>query len=161
MSGIIPRNNAQFLATYGRIAVQTAPDGRARIVRQSPPFALVPVDLPLFDRRTVHVVVADDLVDICQELETLVSAGMIVKPTWDGCFVPRHKGWNPKRGLSLHTWGIAVDLNAADNPMRTAGKMNRLIVQCFERRGWTWGGRWSPKNCDPMHFQRAATAVSF
>jgi hypothetical protein len=37
--------------------------------------------------------------------------------------------------------------------MGSAGNMDPRLVELFERHGFTWGGRWSGKNKDPMHFQ--------
>src|SRR4029079_11577350 len=34
----------------------------------------------------------------------------------DGTFVPRHKGWDPTRGISSHSWGVTIDINAPWNP---------------------------------------------
>lgn len=71
-----------------------------------------------------------------------------------GCFAPRAKRGQPD-SLSLHSYGIAVDINADANPMRAP--MVRDIpdgwVAAFEALGWTWGGRW--RTPDPMHFQFA------
>lgn len=71
-----------------------------------------------------------------------------------GCFAPRASRSDANR-LSTHSWGIAVDINADTNPMRSP--MVRDIpdawVAAFEACGWTWGGRW--KTPDPMHFQFA------
>ncbi len=68
-----------------------------------------------------------------------------------GCFAPRPKRINGD--LSTHSWGIAVDLNAAQNPMRSP--MVRDIPDAwiaeFEKRGFTWGGRFPTP--DAMHFQ--------
>ncbi|HZP87971.1 MAG TPA: M15 family metallopeptidase [Burkholderiales bacterium] len=64
--------------------------------------------------------------------------------------------WRMKRGQakpSTHSWGIAVDLNARTNAMGTAGDMDPKLVTLFERYGFTWGGRWSGRCKDPMHFQ--------
>jgi len=69
----------------------------------------------------------------------------------DGCFVFR-----PKRsgsGLSTHSWGIAIDINAACNKRGTAGDMNQDVVEIFKIAGFTWGGNWKGLNRDPMHFQ--------
>jgi hypothetical protein len=69
----------------------------------------------------------------------------------DGAFVFR-----PKRsgsGLSSHSWGIAIDINAASNPQGSTGDMNREIVRIFKTAGFTWGGDWKGRSCDPMHFQ--------
>ncbi|MGH3431465.1 MAG: M15 family metallopeptidase, partial [Thermocrispum sp.] len=57
-------------------------------------------------------------------------------------------------GLSLHTWGIAIDLNVAGNQRGTAGEIDREVVRIFTRWGFAWGGDWSWT--DPMHFELAA-----
>lgn len=69
--------------------------------------------------------------------------------TFDGCYNLRAKRGLTK--LSTHSWGVAVDLNAATNRLGTDGDMRPNIVSVFERNGWRWGGRWSRK--DPQHFQ--------
>jgi len=78
--------------------------------------------------------------------------------TFDGCFNIRLK-----RGLttpSIHSWGIALDLNASQNPL------NKTKAQCvadglkpfsveFDKvwrlYGWTCGIDW--KRADGMHFE--------
>jgi LysM repeat protein len=69
--------------------------------------------------------------------------------TYDGCFVSRHKMWDPHRGLSVHSWGIAIDLNAATNMPSMRGDMDPRIVEIFRAHGFKWGGDFG----DPMHFQ--------
>ena len=69
--------------------------------------------------------------------------------TWDGCFNVRKK-----RGLasmSLHSWGLAIDVNAAWNGLGMESKLSPEFVKCFTDAGFHWGGEWSRK--DPMHFQ--------
>lgn len=69
--------------------------------------------------------------------------------TWDGCFNIRKK-----RGLvsmSLHSWGLAIDVNAAWNGLGMESKLSPEFVKCFTDAGFHWGGQWSRK--DPMHFQ--------
>lgn len=69
--------------------------------------------------------------------------------TWDGCFNIRKK-----RGLasmSLHSWGLAIDVNAAWNGLGMESKLSPEFVKCFTDAGFHWGGEWSRK--DPMHFQ--------
>jgi len=69
--------------------------------------------------------------------------------TWDGCFNIRKK-----RGLtsmSLHSWGIAIDVNAAWNGLNMTPKLSPEFVKCFTDAGFDWGGTWTRK--DGMHFQ--------
>lgn len=69
--------------------------------------------------------------------------------TWDGCFNIRKK-----RGLtsmSLHSWGIAVDLNAFENGLNQIPKLSKGFVKCFTDAGFDWGGTW--ERLDGMHFQ--------
>ena len=69
--------------------------------------------------------------------------------TWDGCFHIR-----PVRGgssASLHSWGLAVDMNASWNGLGTEGNMTPEFVKCWTDAGFTWGGTFSRK--DPMHFE--------
>jgi len=78
---------------------------------------------------------------------------------WGGCHVPRHKSWDPKRGLSSHSWGIAIDLNVQWNgyntPPAAKGRQGSVveIVPLFESFGFAWGGYFS--TCDGMHFEYA------
>ena len=71
--------------------------------------------------------------------------------TWDGCFNIRKK-----RGLtsmSLHSWGLAVDLNAFENGLGVQPKLSPGFVKCFTDAGFQWGGTWT--RLDGMHFQLA------
>lgn len=70
--------------------------------------------------------------------------------TFDGCFnVRKAKGYD---GWSLHSWGIAIDLNAAWNGWNKKPQMSKELVQCFKDAGFDWGGDWK-KTPDGMHFQ--------
>ena len=69
--------------------------------------------------------------------------------TWDGWF-----NVIKKRGLSsqsLHSWGIAIDINAAWNGLGKIPTMSKELVKCFTDVGFDWGGTWTRK--DGMHFQ--------
>ena len=71
--------------------------------------------------------------------------------TWDGCYQVRNK-----RGLgspSFHSWGLAVDLNAAWNGLGKKPTVSAEFVKCFTDAGFDWGGNWS--RTDGMHFQLA------
>ena len=78
--------------------------------------------------------------------------------TFDGLWVPRHMTWNPRRGLSSHSWGIAFDLNAARNPYNGGtSAANRTLNETFSRYGFAWGGDWNGAK-DSMHWELADLA---
>ncbi len=85
-----------------------------------------------------------------QAFTNLISRGVIGQlESWDGCFNIR-----TKRGgttSSLHSWGIAVDVNAASNRFGQKPSLSPEFVACFEDAGFEWGGRWTKP--DGMHFQ--------
>jgi hypothetical protein len=70
---------------------------------------------------------------------------------YGGCYVPRFIAHDPSQGLSLHSWGMAVDLNVPGNQRGTVGRIDRRVVAIFKRWGFAWGGDWSYS--DPMHFE--------
>ena len=53
--------------------------------------------------------------------------------------------------MSAHSYGMAIDINAATNKMYTKGDMNPRIVETFLKYGFEWGGNFT--RLDPMHFQ--------
>ena len=73
--------------------------------------------------------------------------------SFDGCYVLRRKR-TTSASWSTHAWGIAFDVNAADNPMtsKTAMRISdeqRLLAPHFEAEGFHWGASFG----DPMHWQ--------
>lgn len=70
---------------------------------------------------------------------------------------PSSFNWRNVRGgstLSMHSWGVAIDINVATNQMGVpGGDMPMEIVQIMESLGFAWGGRWKGKSYDPMHFE--------
>ena len=69
-----------------------------------------------------------------------------------GCFVPRHKMSDTSKSLSLHAYGVALDINWKHNKLGTRGNIPKEIILRFKQYGWNWGGLWT-KPKDPMHFQ--------
>lgn len=80
----------------------------------------------------------------------------------------RHQRHDPKRPLSAHSWGVAIDVDPALNFARTFTRgtrpapwspewmkiwpkgLPRAFVEAMTSIGLTWGGWWL--ECDPMHF---------
>jgi hypothetical protein len=94
-----------------------------------------------------------DLVEpLRQALTLVVQRGLSRKiKSWDGCFNIRQK--RNGKGLSLHSWGLAVDINSRWNLMGQKSRQDPALVACFTESGFDWGGVWSPP--DAMHFQLA------
>ncbi len=71
--------------------------------------------------------------------------------TWDGCFnIRKIKG---SAQMSLHSWGMAIDINASGNGLGQQPIISPELVQCFLDAGFDWGGNF--KRLDGMHFQLA------
>lgn len=95
-----------------------------------------------------------------------------------GCFNFRPIRFDRSRGLSHHSWGIAVDINPRANrgvsfarnksPEAWSAEWNTLwpdgmpepFVRAWQSCGWSWGGDWDSdgtsadhRYIDPMHFE--------
>jgi hypothetical protein len=108
-------------------------------------------EMPIIGRVTGHRVMLPQLRAALNEVVVKRLSKSIY--TYDGCYVPRFIAHDPSRGLSFHTFGTAIDLNARDNYRGIAGKMDRAVVAIFKRWGFAWGGDWN--YTDPMHFELA------
>ena len=108
--------------------------------------------LPIMGRTTCHRLMLPQLRGALEEVERAGLGGTLT--TNDGCYVPRFIERNPDNSISLHTWGIAIDMDASTNYRGIAGDMDPQVVQIFKRWGFRWGGDW--KYTDPMHFELAA-----
>ena len=93
-------------------------------------------------------------------LNNVVDRGLAKEmKTWDGVFIIR-----AKRGLSslsMHSWGLAVDINAAQNPLgKTRSQiiesgltpLSESFLQCFRDAGLECGADWVSRP-DFMHMQ--------
>nr|WP_246361089.1 M15 family metallopeptidase [Haloechinothrix aidingensis] len=109
--------------------------------------------VPLLGRVTCHRVLLSQLRAALEEIVERGLADAIDPADYGGCYVPRFIGRDPARGLSLHTWGIAVDINVSTNQRGTPGEIDRDVVAIFQRWGFAWGGHW--EWTDPMHFELA------
>ena len=110
--------------------------------------------VPILGGVTCHRLMIPQLRAALGEIERAGLGGKIRHRDFGGCYVPRFIEHNPSRSVSLHTWGIAIDLNVATNGVGTSGDIDRRIVASFEKWGFRWGGRWSEP--DPMHFELGA-----
>jgi hypothetical protein len=137
---------------FGAFSYRYYPDGTivpdARWVREH----IVTESVPILGRVTCHRLMFPQL---RAALRDVVKAGLASQiQSYDGCYVPRFIESDPSHAVSLHTWGIAIDLDAATNGRGTRGTMDPRVVTIFKRWGFRWGGDWSWS--DPMHFELGA-----
>lgn len=98
-----------------------------------------------------HKLIKHELIEVYDELQRFQLEHEFDISNGGGCYVPRHKSWNSKRGLSLHSWGIAVDLNPKLYPYGSKQRPSAALILAFEKHGFRWGGDW--RTPDPMHFE--------
>lgn len=72
--------------------------------------------------------------------------------TWDGCFNVRLQRGSETE-MSIHSWGIAIDVNAAWNRFGRVPTLSNTFVACFKKFGFDWGGDFKKPRKDGMHFQ--------
>lgn len=88
---------------------------------------------------------------LSKAFKALIDTGAVNElKTWDGCFnIRKKRGLN---SLSLHSFGIAIDVNAFENGLGKEPKLSDKFVKCFTDNGFDWGGDWKSRK-DGMHFQ--------
>jgi len=92
----------------------------------------------------------DMVVPLSHAFTNLIQRKLVSElKTWDGCFNIRKK--RGQSTMSLHSWGIAVDVNAFANCFGCVPKLSASFVKCFTDAGFDWGGTWTKP--DGMHFQ--------
>lgn len=105
--------------------------------------------VPILGSVTCHRVVMPQLRAALQEIVDRGLADKIHPGEYAGCYYPRFIAGSQQ--LSLHSFGIALDLNVPGNQRGTVGEMDRTVVSIFKRWGFGWGGDWN--YTDPMHFE--------
>lgn len=110
---------------------------------------IVTRDVPILGVVTCHRAAIERLGALLAELERRGLGHTVDPEGYQGCWHPRliSVGGDPSR----HSWGIAVDLNAAGNPTGTGSGQPEALVEAFTDDGWGWGGTWLVP--DPMHFE--------
>jgi hypothetical protein len=114
---------------------------------------IIDAEVPILGRVTCHATIVEMLRGAMNELmET--GLGHLVDPAgYAGCWNPRYirATTGTPAGISRHAWGAALDLNAASNPVGSAGTQDPRLVATMADWGFTWGGDWLVP--DPMHFE--------
>lgn len=142
---------ALIKARFGEFAYRPVPGGDGLIV-QDPAWEaahVVTAEVPILGSVRCHRNVIAQLRGALEELQARGLGHLIDPATYAGCHHPRFIATGT--GLSRHSWGIAVDLNAEDNPTGQGSGQDRRLVDTFRRWGFTWGGFWLVP--DPMHLE--------
>lgn len=145
-----PHGMAEVRRKFGVIEYEDRSGGRIKITNDWASENMTKVVLPVVGSKWIHKKVQAEFSEV---LEFISARGYGEKIHQFGTWSPRHKMSDPNRPLSLHSWGIACDINWATNPPGSDGDIDPEIVSVFERVGFEWGGRW--RHQDPMHFQFA------
>lgn len=86
--------------------------------------------------------------------KALVDKGLAKElKSFDGCHNIRKM--TSGGGMSVHSWGLAIDVNAKTNGYGSRPTLSYGFVKCFTDAGFEWGGGW--RTPDGMHFQLPKT----
>jgi D-alanyl-D-alanine carboxypeptidase len=114
-------------------------------------------NVPVLGRVTCHRKIFPQLRKAMRELKRKGLAHTARESNYAGCFNPRfissydNSDVGPVRRLSRHAWGIALDINAGNNPFGRKPNQDRRLVRIMKKWGFTWGGKWALP--DGMHFE--------
>lgn len=109
--------------------------------------------VPILGRVTCHRAAVDSLAAVMRDLDRAGLAHTVDSDGYEGCWHPRLVSVGG--GLSRHSWGVAVDINATRDPTGAGNGQPDAVVERFTGAGWGWGGTWLEP--DPMHFELVGT----
>jgi hypothetical protein len=110
---------------------------------------IVQTAVPLLGRITCHRKFVPLVRGAMRQLESEGLDELI--QGYAGCFAARHTLGVPGASLSHHSWGIAIDINAEDNPFGAEPTQDMRLVRVMEHWGMIWGGRFIVP--DGHHFE--------
>jgi hypothetical protein len=145
-----PNGTAQG-GLIGRMDFEILEDG---FVKPDPNWVaanIVTADVPILGEVLCHRMMVPQLASALAEIEREGLASLIDTSDYGGCYVPRFISRDPKRALSMHAFGLAIDFNVQTNLYGTEGEIDPRLVEVLQRWGFEWGGDWDPP--DPMHFE--------
>jgi|SRR6185312_2147683 len=154
-----PNGLAEINATFGNIAHYIQPDGTLSPDWEESIISLIQLPYPMTlawdkTKQVTHMRCHKLMMPIFSDVfSQILRQGLSsLASLFGGCFMYR-----PERAshrLSVHSWGIAIDLNPETNKMGTVGDMDPRVISIFKSAGFTWGGDFVDQDRkDPMHFQ--------
>ncbi|MGA9799101.1 MAG: M15 family metallopeptidase [Terriglobales bacterium] len=153
-----PHGLKEIIASFGDIYKYIGANGQLDPRWQAEFLERVTLPFPLrlswdpshtVNQMTCHRRMTGTFASVLNRIQELGLCGKVT--SFGGCFAFRPQRTGSK--LSVHSWGIAVDLNPPSNPQGSPGDMDTGIIDIFLAAGFEWGGTWQGKARDPMHFQ--------
>lgn len=141
----------EALQKYGAIENNIWPDEAKHMAILRFPNLGLPWINSITGQKCDHIYMNKDMFQpFITAMENLQLAGLVDDlKTMDGCFEIRDIRGIPGQ-LSAHSYGMAVDINAKENPLGSPSAFDPAFVKCFTDAGFTWGGTFS--RIDGMHF---------
>lgn len=92
------------------------------------------------------------VVPLEKTFKKLIETGLHTEiKTWDGCFnIRKQRG---SSAISVHSWGLAVDINAAWNGLGKPVQFSKDFISIWRNLGWVCGADWAMPRTDGMHFE--------
>jgi hypothetical protein len=156
LQGRVPQEQAELTGTsadFGSFTYTYTADGQ---IQPDPTWVAEYIrtqSVPILGEVTCHKLMLPQLRAALQQVVNAGLADEIHPEEYGGCYVPRFIDSDPSNPVSLHTWGIAIDLNVPGNQRGVAGEIDRRVVAILKSWGFAWGGDWD--YTDPMHFELA------
>ncbi|WP_341990185.1 M15 family metallopeptidase [Azorhizobium sp. AG788] len=160
-TGLRLLSTGQIERIFGKFEYQEAAKGEINIIGDWETKNIIEIVVPQLSGLTktvrCHEKIVGPLKAAFEEVETERLLDRIL--IWDGAFSARHIGSAITEPLSRHSWGIAFDINTdwngyGDKPAPFGSKGSVIeLVPIFEKHGFYWGGRFSGKSVDGMHFE--------
>lgn len=152
----------------GRLGQVSALWERENIVYLEPPFLMTYDGKPCRKIR-IHRKCAEPLQNVLADLLRRAERAAVdhkrpvaaILKDWGVSIYGGAYNYRLKRGsnsLSMHAYGCAIDLDPARNAFHDEHPHFadvKDVLEAFSAGGWTWGGRWSGRSRDGMHFQAA------
>lgn len=140
-------------ARFGEFAYRRTGPG-SRTIEQDPAWVaanIVEIEVPILGPVRCHRSVAEAVGSALSEAIDSGLAASFARDGFLGCWNPRLVSASDNAGISRHAWGIAFDVNAADNVRGRDGAQDPRVVDLLARHGFTNGGQWLVP--DAVHFE--------